>query len=114
MRKMLLVLATGLALGSAATAATGWRVFATGTDRGDYGTFASAAASVQNPNALGIRVKGTSGPYEVNWMASCQGVTRPKAGVAVQIGVPQSATCSVNASVLGSKGGTDKIELLRR
>ena len=107
-------LLAGLVLGATATAATGWRVFATATDKGEYVTFASASASVQNPNALAVRAKGTSGPFEVSWFASCEGVTRPAPGVAVPIGVSQSAKCSVNATATGSKGGTVRIELLRR
>ena len=114
MKTLIGSLVLGLAIGSTATAATGWRVFATATDKGEYVTFASASASVQNPNALAVRAKGTSGPFEVSWFASCEGVVRPAPGVAVPIGVPQSAKCSVNATASGSKGGTVRVELLRR
>lgn len=112
--KLLAALLAGLTLGSTATAAVTWRVFATATDQGEYGTFANASASVQNPNALAVRVKGTSGPFEVTWFVNCDGVARPKAGAAVPIGVSQSAKCSVSASATGSESGSVRLELLRR
>lgn len=114
MKLVLAALTAGLVLGSTASAAVTWRVFASATDKANYATFASASASVQNPNALAVRVKGSSGPFEVNWFATCEGVVRPKAGVAVVIGVSQSAKCSLNASATGGKGGTIRVELLRR
>lgn len=107
-------LLVGLLVGATATAATGWRVFATATDKGEYVTFASASASVQNPNALAVRAKGTAGPFEISWFITCEGVLRPAVGVAAQVGVPQSSKCSVNASASGTKGGTVRVELLRR
>jgi len=89
-------------------------VFATATDRGEYSTFANASASVQNPNGLGIRASGSSGPFEVTWSTFCDGVARLRAGQVVVVGVAQSAKCTVNGSVQGSKSGSARVELLRR
>lgn len=114
MKRVLFVLLAGLVLGASATAAVGWRVFAAATDEGEYGTLASVSASVQNPNALGVRVKGSSGPFEVTWYISCEGVSRPAVGKAVALSVSAAAKCTVNAVGDGDKAGTIRVELLRR
>lgn len=117
MKRLIVILVIALlafVTGSLATAAVGWRVFAAATDSGEYGTYASANASVQNPKALGIRVKGTGGPFELSWSISCEGVARRTAGGVVIASVANAAKCTLFGYSSGDKSGSVRIELLRR
>lgn len=104
-------LAAAFAAGSVATAATGWRVFATATDKGEYGTYVSADAKVVQPKALAVRASGKVS--SVTWYLSCSGEREPaKAGVFV-VSVGTADTCSLSGSASGP-AGTTRVELLRR
>ena len=113
MTKLLLVLTAGLLLGSTATAATGWRVFATATDNGEYGTYASANAKVLKPQALAVRATGPA--TSVSWTISCDGEVK-RAGlsnVVVTAGVATAKSCTLYGSAFGDSG-TLRVQLLRR
>jgi DNA-binding XRE family transcriptional regulator len=114
MRTPLIVTAVAVAafaLGSVATAAISWRTFATASDKGEYGTYASADAKVVQPNGLAIRASGKVS--SVNWFLSCSAAREPaKPGVFV-VSVATADTCSLSGSAVGP-GGTTKIELLKR
>lgn len=111
--KLLLVLTAGMLLGSTATAATGWRVFATGTDSGEYGTYASANAAVINPKGLAVRALGPV--TEVTWALTCNGETK-SAGLAnrvVPVTVATAKKCDLYGWAQGDEG-TLRVQLLRR
>lgn len=111
--KLLAVLIAGLALGSTATAAVSWRVFATATDQGDYATYASANAKVVNPVALAVRAIGPA--ESVSWSLSCDGETKGTAlsGKVLAVSVVAAKSCSVYGSAFG-EAGTLRLQLLRR
>ena len=75
MRNLAIALLLGLAVGSTATAADGWRVFGSGNDGGAYTSNADATGTIRNPNDLAFRVRG-EGPFIVTWTASCNSTTR--------------------------------------
>jgi hypothetical protein len=109
---VLLGLIMGVGAGSIASAATGWRVFATASDSGQYGAYASANADVLKPQALGVR---TSKASDVSWFLSCQGEKkRAKAGEIVLTTVATSKKCSLSGSANTSDSGTLRVQLLRR
>lgn len=113
MKRLLLVLAAGLVLGSSATAAVGWRVFATATDNGEYGTYASASAKVVKPKALAVRAIGPT--TSVTWFLSCDGESKGAAlsGKAIIANVGTAKSCSLSGSAIGP-GGTLRVQLLRK
>lgn len=107
-----LTLTAAFALGGAAYAATGWHVFATGSDSGQYGAFASANADVVNPSALAIRVTKEA---DLTWSLDCQGELKHAAANAiVAISVTAADKCSLNGSANTSTDGTLKVQLLKR
>lgn len=113
MKTLLLVLIAGLAFGATATAAVGWRVFATASDQGDFATYASANAKVLNPNGLAVRAIG---PVEsVTWSLSCDGQVKGASlsGKIVAVSVAAAKSCSVYGSAMG-EAGTLRIQLMRR
>lgn len=99
-------------LGALAEAATGWRVFATGTGQGQYFSSANASADVRGPKGLAIRVKGT--PAKVSWFLSCQGENSIAVGAIYFVAVAGSKTCSLSGTASTEEGGNIRIELLRR
>jgi hypothetical protein len=114
-RTVALVLA-GVALGafaaSLAVAAGPWKVFATATDSGQYGAYASADADVLRPAALAVRVSQAA---DVSWYMSCQGKradARP--GQLVLVSVATSDKCSLSGSASTTTSGTLRVQLLRR
>lgn len=104
----------GLVAGSA-VGAVGWRPFASSTDKSEFVTFATASASVQNPNGLALRATGTSKgkPFEIDWHINCDGKSATRSGQVVVASVPASSKCSVYASASGGPGSV-RLELLRR
>lgn len=114
MRTIIVTLLAGLALGSTATAAVGWRVFASASDSGDYGTLASASASVVKPKALAARIIGTGGPFELSWYFTCEGEAHPLSGQLVALTIAGSAKCSVSGMGDGANGGSIRVQLLKR
>lgn len=112
MRALVIITAVvAFAAGSAATAATGWRVFATANDQGEFSTFASANAKVLAPKALALR---TSGPVNtVSWFLTCQGETKTtKAGISL-VAVNTADTCDLSGTVTGDEGKV-RLQLLKR
>ena len=100
--------------GSAAGAATGWRPFATGSDAGQYGAYASASGDVVKPKGLAIRVRssGDSTP-DIDYYFSCSGKIRARSGVTYTIDVSKSAKCNVNGSAITDNGSVT-VTLLKR
>ena len=75
---VVVALLVGLAAGSMATAATGWKVMASKTVKGDVVTYATVSGKTLNPNALAVR---TSGPANaVEWSMRCAGGATGKLG----------------------------------
>jgi hypothetical protein len=112
MKRMLLVLIAGLVIGSTATAATGWRVYATATDKGEYSTYASANSKVLKPAALAVRANG---PVEsVSWNLTCDGETKAAglSGKVLTVSVATAKSCSVYGSAFGGTG-TLRLQLVR-
>lgn len=101
-----------LAAAGVSNAATGWRVFATATDSGDYYSAASADATVQKPHGLAIRATGDS--LEVTWYINCEGIAHPAAGKTLLITVAAASKCSLNGHASSEKGGPVRVQLLRR
>lgn len=112
MKRLLIVLTLGLIVGSTATAAVGWRVFATASDQGDYSTYASANAKVINPNGLAVRAIG---PVEsVTWFLTCDGESKGALnGKILPVSVVAAKSCSLSGSAIG-EAGTLRIQLMRR
>ena len=113
MRNVAIALLLGLAVGSTATAAEGWRVFGSGHDGGAYTSNADATGTVRNPNDLAFRVRG-SGPFAVTWSVSCDGATRAEAGNIVRFRIAQARTCRLSATAAGSAAGEVHLDLLSR
>ena len=113
MRNLAIALLLGLAVGSTATAADGWRVFGSGNDGGAYTSNADATGTVRNPNDLAFRVRG-EGPFVVTWSASCDGSTRAKADRIVRFRIGQAQTCTLSAAASGSARREVHLELLTR
>ena len=99
------------ALGTVAEGATGWRVFATGSDSADYGAYVSASADVQKPKALAVR---GSKPGEISWYLNCEGSRKVPAGRVVVVNVLGSKQCTLNGSLDTDVPGLARVELLRR
>lgn len=100
----------GLVIGAAAVAATGWKVFASGSDSGDYTSYASADASVIHPHALAVRVSANA---DVSWTITCDGKTRAQAGQIIAASVPAAKTCHLYGSA-ANEGGLIRVALLKR
>jgi hypothetical protein len=116
MKRSLLLVLTGVIMGvgaaSMAFAATGWRVFATASDSGQYGAYASANADVLKPGALAVRASKAA---NVSWYLSCQGEKkRAKAGEIILTTVGTSTKCSLTGSAITTDSGTVRVQLLRR
>jgi hypothetical protein len=116
MKRSMSILLAGLIVGglagSLAMASTGWRVFATASDSGQYGAYASADSDVLKPRALAVRV---SRPADVSWYLSCQGERKGvKAGQIVLASVATSKKCSLGGSASTSASGTLRVQLLKR
>lgn len=108
---IILAIATAFAAGSVATAATGWKVFATANDSGDFATFANANAKVLLPKKLAIR---TSGPVtSASWTLTCDGETKGRSSVGLLVvAVNTAKSCQVYGSAFGDAGRL-RIQLLR-
>lgn len=108
-----LALATAALVGSAATAATGWRVFGSSSDTGSYGTSISLEGKAVAPKGLAIRVHAAK-PTDVSWLLSCTGETKAAAdGAVVPTGMLTAQSCSVSA-IATSNATRLRVELLRR
>lgn len=109
---MVVVIVAAFIAGTAAHAAVGWRMFATGSDSGDYGAHAEANAGVLHPKALGIR---TSRSANVSWLLSCQSAERrASANQIIVVGVAAARKCTLYGSATTQTGGTVRIQLLTR
>jgi hypothetical protein len=97
--------------GGLATAASGWHVFATGQDAGDYGAYASASASASKPHGLAVRATAEA---DINWSLSCDGTTHVPANTLVVLSVGAAGSCRAYGSASTNQAGTVKIQLLRR
>ena len=110
---------TALVTSAAMAASGGWRVFATSSDAGGYGAYASANATVRHPKALAIRVTGTQ-RQSVDWNLICSGTTKLPAGTQmVVLNVSRATSCTVSGGdnvEAGELGQVQraKIELLRK
>lgn len=105
------VAVVAFAAGSIATAATGWRTFATAVDKSDFFTYASANAKTQQPNGLAVRATGAI--ENVSWNLNCEMDKKPaRAGLYV-VSVATADSCSLSGSAIGGEGSA-KIELLKR
>lgn len=113
MRRTLAVITLAVAAfaaGSAATAATGWKVFATASDNSDFLAYATADSKVVAPKALALRVSGQVD--EVSWYLSCDGKTKTRrSGVSV-VAVGTADTCTLSGTASGE--GLVRVQLLRR
>ena len=110
-RRLVAAVVVAFAVGGAAGATTGWRVFATGADTGAYGAFASASGNVVAPKGLAVRVNA---PSDVSFSLFCSGEKKgAKPGVVYVVGVNTSQKCSLNGDATTGSGGV-KIQLLRR
>lgn len=116
--RMFRVAAAAFAAGSAATAlAAGapWRVFATSTDSGDYGAYASADASAPRSSAFAVRATSQPGrTVDVSFYLNCEGERKVPSGALVAVTVPGSKKCSLHASADTDYSGRVRVELLRR
>lgn len=115
MRNRLAVVAAllvGLAAGSVATAATGWKVMATKTAKGDVVTYGTVSAKTLNPNALAVRASGPANTIE--WSMRCSGVADGNlAGKILPVSVESAAGCEMFVTATGD-AGTLRLQLLRR
>jgi hypothetical protein len=108
-------LAAAFAAGAAAQSSSPWRVFATGTDSGDYGAFASASGDVAKPKGLAARVQfhGASSA-DLSYNLICEGeIKTARSGVTYLIQVPTMKKCSVDGSA-NTDSGSLTIQLLKR
>lgn len=102
------------ALGGATTAlgVAGWHVFATGTDQGDYGAFASAHADVLRPKGLAVSATKAA---DVSWNIICEGETKKASGGSVLVAdVAHATKCSLDANADTDSSGKVVIQLLKR
>lgn len=105
-------LVAAFAVGAAAQAAGGWRVFATGTDSSDYGAYVSANADVLHPQALAMRM---TKPGKITWTLSCQSGDKPvAANQVIEVTVAAAKSCSLYGSGNTDQAGTLRVQLLRR
>ena len=103
------MLAAAFAFGAAAQSAIGWRVFAIGTDQGEYGAIASAAADVRNPTALAFR---SSQAGNANWSLICFGERAAKANEVVRVAI--GGKCHLDVSISTQNQAPVRLQLLRR
>lgn len=103
----------GFTVGAVASAAVGWRVFASSTDSGNFATYASASANALHPAGLAVRASGTAAPFDVSWTLFCQGERAAGAGEVVQVSVAAAEKCLLTGSAFG-KAGRLRLDLLRR
>jgi hypothetical protein len=100
------------AAGTFANAATGWHVFATGSDSGQYGAFANANADVLHPKALAVRATKAA---TVSWTFDCDsGDIKAAANAVLLVDVAKASKCSLTADANTESAGTVRIQLLRR
>lgn len=119
MRRISVLVAAAFVLGGSTVAlagrAAGWRVFATGTANGQYGSFVSASADTPHANALAVRATSTAGKLvEVTAYVSCQFDVTVPSGLLIVFATPRFAKCSVNGNANTNYGGRVRVELLRR
>jgi hypothetical protein len=96
---------------SVATAATGWKPFATASDSSEYGAYVSASATVLKPKTLGVRVSQAA---ELSVNVSCDfEVKRAPAGKVLVLNVGAAKSCRVYGSANTNSAGTLRVELLR-
>ncbi len=117
MRKHLLLasaLLAAAAIGAAAHAAVGWNVVATGTDSGTIAALTSAVANMTDPQQVAVRAEGTAGNMKISWYLSCNGGAFVAPGTTIKVNVAAATACSLNASGYSERGGTIRLQLLRR
>jgi hypothetical protein len=117
--KLLVVALVSFVAGSAVTAsavAPPWRVFATGSDSGTYGSYANASAGVVKPKGLAIRATSAPGKtIDVSFSSFCDGeVKDAPSGRLIVITTGSYSKCTLNGSANTDYSGRVKVELLRR
>lgn len=115
-RTAVIVLVVGAFVGGAASAQTSaWRVFATGSDSGDYGAFASASGDVAKPKGLAARVKiSGADSADLSWSFYCSGEAKTaKPNVVYVVAVATSKKCSLSGTASTDTGGVT-LQLLKR
>src|SRR4051812_39021681 len=114
MKRLLIPIAIvgAFAAGALATAATGWRTFATGSDQGDYGAYVSASADIIHPAAVAIRVTEKA---DLSWSIDCEGETKTAAAnTVIAVSVAAAKTCHVHGDANTEGAGKLTLELLKR
>jgi hypothetical protein len=117
MRKHVLLVSALLAasiVGGAAYAAAGWRVVATGVDGGKVAAVTSAGARMLEPRQVAVRASGTGGNMKISWYLSCNGAAIVPPGTTIVVKVAAAKACMLNASGYTERGGSIRIQLLRR
>ena len=107
-----MLVAAGLtAFAGGALATTGWKVFATAQDSGDYGAYAYASADVLKPRGIAVRASRAA---DVSWSLICDGKTHAGPNVVVVVSVASAGSCHVSGSANTSAAGTLRVQLLRK
>jgi hypothetical protein len=117
MRKHALIVSALLAasaVGAAAHAAATWRVVASGADSGRHAAVASANASMLEPRRIAVRTTGSGGNVEVAWYFSCNGRVVVPQATTIEVSVSAARTCTLNASGVTERGGSLRLQLLRK
>jgi hypothetical protein len=108
--------ACAFAAGSLTSAATGWKVVASGQGSSQY--FASANADADMPKSAALAVRPTSsksGTVKVSYYVSCDGGDHiVKSGTILEISAATAKSCSLSGNVTSEAGGIVRIDLLRR
>jgi hypothetical protein len=111
---VVLVAVTAFTIGAAAQAASGWKPFATGTDSGQYGSYANASGDVTHPKGLAIRARTHSGTADVTYFFDCSGELKTAhSGVVYVLAIASAAKCSVNGSA-NTDSSNVTVQLLKR
>lgn len=98
--------------GVSVQAATGWTPFATASDNSDYSAYASADADITHVKALAIRASAAA---KLSWFVSCSSIDKTMpANTPYEVSIANSKKCSLYGSANTSKGGTVKLQLLKR
>lgn len=109
---VVVALLVGLVAGSVATAATGWKVMASKTVKGDVVTHTTVSAKTLNPNGLAVRASGSANAVE--WSMRCSGfVDGNLAGKVLPLSVESAGGCELFVTATGD-AGTLRLQLLRR
>lgn len=109
---VVVVAAVAFSAGAAAQAAGSWHVFATGTDSGDYGAYASAHADVLHSQALAVRASKTS---KLSWTLICSSPNKTvPANTVYSVTVGNAKSCSLSGNAVTESSGKVSVQLLRR